>query len=346
MAIGPVMLDLEGINLTDEERKLLNNPLVGGVIFFARNYESPEQIANLDYAIRDCRSEPILIAVDQEGGRVQRFINGFTRLPALANIGDLYDNTPEKAMILADQAGWLMAIELLAVGIDISFAPVLDLRNEISTVIGNRSFHSSPEVVTSLAKAYINGMNRAGMQAVGKHFPGHGSVAHDSHHTLPIDERGPEELLNNDLIPFTKLARTHLAGVMTAHVLYNKLDSNLPTFSTYWLQNALRKSAGFNGVIFSDDLTMAGAEIAGDYYQRSIKALTAGCDMILICNNRTAALEVLEKLEGYQNPISQQRLLKLCGRFQYTRSELQFRQEWKEISTEIKEFDLEAVTDN
>jgi beta-N-acetylhexosaminidase len=330
MPIGPIMLDIAGTTLSEEDIALLQNPMVGGVILFARNYKSPEQLTALTYKIRHSRKNPLLIAVDQEGGRIQRFQEHFTKLPALASIGELFDESPERAVKLAVTCGWLMAIELLTTGVDFSFAPVLDLNKNMSEIIGNRSFHANPEVVTVLAKAYIQGMNRAGMQAIGKHFPGHGSVAPDSHVALPIDDRASEQILESDIIPFARLARQDLAGMMTAHIIFPKLDAKPVTFSSFWLQKVLRKQTGFTGAIFSDDLTMEGAAGIGNYYERSIQAIEAGCDMILLCNNREAVKEVLAKYKQPINKISHQRLLKLCGRFQFTRTELANNAAWHE----------------
>jgi beta-N-acetylhexosaminidase len=344
MPIGPIMLDLPGTALTSDDRELLQNPLVGGVILFSRNYTSAEQLADLIYNIRDCRNGPILVAVDQEGGRVQRFKDGFSLLPPISKFGEIFDENPELAIQLTEKGGWLMAIELLAAGIDLSFAPVLDLNLGISQVIGDRAFHANPEIVALLAKAYITGMNNAGMKAVGKHFPGHGSVAADSHTSLPTNDNEPDEILTTDIIPFVRLCKNELAGIMTAHIIFSKLDTTPVTFSNFWLQNVLRKQAGFVGAIFSDDLLMAGAEIMGNYSQRAHAALAAGCDMILVCNNRTAAIEVLEQLAGYEHPpLSQQRLLKMCGRFQHTRSELLQNPLWQQTVEELKLANEKAI---
>lgn len=345
MPIGPIMLDLSSTTLTSDDCELLQHPLVGGVILFSRNYASAEQLTDLIYNIRDCRNGPILVAVDHEGGRVQRFKEGFSLLPPVSRYGEIFDENPELAIQLAEKGGWLMAIELLTVGIDLSFAPVLDLNLGISQVIGNRAFHANPEIVAVLAKAFIMGMNNAGMKAVGKHFPGHGSVAADSHTSLPTNDNDPDEILATDIIPFIRLCRNDLASIMTAHIIFSKLDLKPVTFSNFWLQNVLRKQAGFSGAIFSDDLLMTGAEIMGSYAERTQAALTAGCDMVLICNDRTAVIEVLDQLSDYQQPpLSQQRLLKMCGRFHDTRSELLQNPQWLHTVEELKSINEKAIT--
>ncbi|SJZ67603.1 beta-N-acetylhexosaminidase [Oceanospirillum multiglobuliferum] len=304
------MLDLEGYELTDAERDLISNPLVGGVIFFTRNYRDPYQLQSLVKDIRELRPE-ILIAVDHEGGRVQRFRQGFTPIPAMAKLGALFLKDPESALELAWDTGWLMASELLAFGIDFTFAPVLDLNYGTSEVIGDRAFSSRPEIVTRLADALIEGLHEAGMPATGKHFPGHGYVAADSHTEIPVDTRSFTEIDNNCLKPFTALAG-QLDGIMPAHVIYPEVDPSPAGFSAYWLKDILRRQLGFKGVIFSDDLGMAGATIAGTYTARAHAALTAGCDMILVCNDRKGALEVLDALADYPfSPRSQQRLATL-----------------------------------
>ncbi len=302
MALGPVMLDVEGVSLTAEDRERILHPLCGGVILFARNYESVEQVSALTREIRELGKDGLLISVDQEGGRVQRFREGFLALPPLRMIGDHYDVSPQEAVRLSNQLGWAMASEVLAVGVDFSFAPVLDLEYGESAVIGDRALHKKPEVVTALARSYIWGMKKAGMSAVGKHFPGHGFVAADSHTHLPVDERPFEEIEARDLLPFRELAGMGLEGVMPAHVIYSSCDEEPAGFSSFWLQEVLRKKLGFEGVIFSDDLSMAAAEVAGSPLQRAEKALDAGCDVLLVCNNPEAAEQVLEGLEGEDLP--------------------------------------------
>ncbi len=338
MPIGPLMIDIEGTSLTTQDQALIQNKYVGGVILFTRNYRDLEQLQALIYEIRHLRKEPILIAVDQEGGRVQRFQEGFTRLPAMAELGRQIDLDIDKGFKLTSLTGWLMAAELLSLGIDFSFAPVLDLNLNISKVIGDRSFHRHPEVVSALARSFVQGMHNAGMAAVGKHFPGHGSVSADSHAVIPIDERSSEEILQTDIIPFIQLIKYGIDAIMPAHIIYSQLDARPPTFSDFWLQHVLRQQAGFKGVIFSDDLSMAGAEVAGDYVERTVAALKAGCDMVLICNNRAAVLDVITALKGYHAPQSEQRLLKMCGHFQYTRTELVHDKLWLDTVVALNDF--------
>jgi len=314
MSMGPVMVDIQGLELQPEERDMLQHPAVGGVILFSRNYESIEQVRELAARVHAVRQPPLMIAVDQEGGRVQRFRDGFFRLPPVGRFGELYAQDPRRAVQLAREAGWLMASEVLSVNVDLSFAPVLDLDMGVSEVIGDRAFHRRPEVVTELALAYQRGMHEAGMASVGKHFPGHGGVAADSHHSLPEDTRRYVDLELEDLVPFQRLTHNGLNGIMVAHVLYPLVDTQPAGFSRLWLHQLLRQSLGFQGVIFSDDLSMGGAEWAGDYPQRAHTALDAGCDMVLVCNQPERAAEVVESLSDYHNPAAQLRLARMHGR--------------------------------
>ena len=293
-----LMLDIAGTELSGEDRELLRHPATGGLILFSRNYDNPEQLRALVRSVRECRPD-ILVAVDQEGGRVQRFRDGFTRLPPMAALGERYQSQPQQALTEAGLLGELMAAELVSCGVDISFAPVLDLDFGHSSVIGDRSFGAGSEQVVALAGAFIDGMGRAGMAATGKHFPGHGHVAADSHLELPVDERPLADIEAADLVPFRALA-AKLAGIMPAHVVYQQVDSQPAGFSRFWLQQVLRAELGFKGVIFSDDLAMAGAAFAGDYPQRADAALDAGCDMVLVCNDRQGALQVISGLEQRQ----------------------------------------------
>ncbi|MBT1443098.1 beta-N-acetylhexosaminidase [Shewanella sp. JM162201] len=287
-----LMLDLEGTVLAADEAQLLQSPRVGGLILFSRNFSSRAQLIELVASVRKVRPD-ILIAVDHEGGRVQRFRDGFTQVPAMGDILPAAGGDMNLACRYATELGFLMAVELLACDIDLSFAPVLDV-NGISEVIGRRGFSSKPEEVALLGGAFIRGMEAAGMRAVGKHFPGHGSVQADSHVAMPVDSRSADEVLNFDMVPFKSLiAEGKLNGVMPAHVVYDKLDPNPAGFSRFWLQDKLRGELEFDGVIFSDDLGMEGASFAGGYVARAKAALDAGCDMILVCNNREGALEVL-----------------------------------------------------
>ncbi len=324
------MLDIAGTTLADSEREIINHPNTGAVILFARNYENPEQITALIQEIRAARESDILIAVDQEGGRVQRFQNGFTLLPPAA----LYENESK----ITEIAGWLMAAELLAVGVDFSFAPVLDVDAGVSAIIGNRAFAQQAEKVTRLASEFRRGMLRAGMAATGKHFPGHGAVALDSHLTLPIDERDLDAIRNADLQPFRQLIDEGLEGIMPAHVLYSQIDTQPAGFSNFWLQQILRKELGFNGVIFSDDLSMEGAASVGDFSTRAKIALEAGCDMVLVCNNPAAAIQVLDTLPIETNPHRQQRLQKMRGKFTVNRQQLQVSKEWQQAVFLVQDF--------
>ncbi|WP_272963272.1 beta-N-acetylhexosaminidase [Alcanivorax jadensis] len=296
-SVSPLlMLDLEGLQVSDVEKDLLSHPGTGGLILFTRNYQDRQQLAELVRQIRAVRPE-ILIAVDQEGGRVQRFRDGFVRLPPMAALGRRYDQTPQLAMAEASLVGELMASELTELDIDLSFAPVLDLDYGTSTVIGDRSFHGDADAMIALAGAFIDGMSAAGMAATGKHFPGHGHVVADSHLELPVDPRPLAEIEAADLRPFVALAQK-LDGIMPAHVIYSAVENQTAGFSRYWLQTRLREQMGFRGVIFSDDLSMAGAHGVGGYAERARAALAAGCDMVLACNNRTGAEQVLDFLAG------------------------------------------------
>jgi len=322
MTLGPVMLDVAADALTDAERVRLRNPLVGGVILFSRNYRSREQITDLVREIHALREPRLLVAVDHEGGRVQRFREGFTRLPALRRFGELYDDNPKRAKRLAHTAGWLMAAELRAVDIDFSFAPVLDLDRGVSEVIGDRAFHAKPDVVADLAVSYVAGMNEAGMAATGKHFPGHGGCAADSHVALPTDERAYADLSVEDLVPFERLIESGLAGIMPAHVVYSRVDVQPAGFSRVWLQDILRQRLGFQGIIFSDDLSMEGAHGAGGMVERAELALAAGCDMVLVCNDPSSADDVLHRLHAHDDPASQLRRVRMHGRPAPSMSEL------------------------
>lgn len=309
--MGPIMLDVQGTSLTAEDKELLQHPLVGGLIYFSRNFESKEQISALTHDIRNTVKRDFLIAVDHEGGRVQRFKDGFTCVPAMGKIWHMAEGDLALSQNIARACGTIIAIEIQSVGIDISFAPVLDI-NGISDVIGDRSFHQEPHYVQEIASAFIQGMNLGGMQATGKHFPGHGSVKADSHIASAIDGRSKNDIFSHDLTPFSQLINNQLLGaIMPAHVIYPQVDDNSVGFSTYWLQNILRKELGFDGVIFSDDLSMEGASSIGGFIERAEAAQQAGCDMLLLCNNRDACIDVIDHANIHIEALSHQRITKL-----------------------------------
>ncbi|MDT8281746.1 MAG: beta-N-acetylhexosaminidase [Gammaproteobacteria bacterium] len=335
MTLGPLMVDLEGTAISEIEKDLLTKPEVGGVILFTRNFESTEQITALVEEIHCLRSPKLLVAVDHEGGRVQRFHEGFSPIPAAAAYAKAAKNNMDKSRQLAENAGWLMAIELRACGIDFSFAPVLDLAHGLSGVIGDRAFHNKPAAVATLAYAFMHGMKKAGMQAVGKHFPGHGGVVEDSHVAMPVDHRDLEELLHSDILPFESMIENKLAAIMPAHVIYDKVDDKPAGYSSFWLQKILRQRLGFQGVIFSDDLSMEAAGVAGGFGERADAALKAGCDMALICNHLQGAIEAAQFIKGYTNPISQLRLIRMHGEHEISWHELKQDEHWQQISMQV-----------
>ncbi len=322
------MLDIEGRQLTPADRALLREPAVGGVILFSRNYESPSQLGDLIAAIRALRSPPLLIAVDHEGGRVQRFREGFSAIPPMRRLGRQYDVDPDEALSLAKTAGWLIASELRAMDIDLSFTPCVDLDWGISEIIGNRAFHRKPGVVADLASAYCNGLRSAGMAAIAKHFPGHGAVVADSHDQLPVDRRSYGDLLD-DIQPYEKLiAKRQLAGVMVAHIVFSETDPLPASFSPYWIKEQLRRALRFDGAVLCDDLSMQATENMGSMPKRARLALEAGCDMVLICNNRPAASAAVAALRDYSNPLSLVRLVRLHGTGNVMRESLLASEEW------------------
>lgn len=334
--IGALMLDIAGTKLDQDDIQLLQAPQVGGVILFSRNIESPQQVRELTDHMRQVRPD-ILIAVDQEGGRVQRLKQGFTLLPAMGRFGELYQTDPAKALELSEQCGWLMAIEVLAVGIDFSFAPVLDI-DDISDVIGDRGFAHQVQDIVPLASAFMKGMKRAGMANTGKHFPGHGSVKADSHVAAAIDSRLYDEIYQNDMQSFIQL-KPQLDALMPAHVIYEHVDPNPAGFSPFWIQKILRQELQFDGVLFSDDLTMQAACVAGGADARIRAALAAGCDMGLVCNQREAACLALEAIQDLPLP-NQQRLERMRGKIPNLQigSELDLGDEWRSVKKVIEEF--------
>jgi len=330
MALGSVMLDLKGSSLDQVEKEVLQHPNVGGLIYFTRNFEDVQQISELTQQVREQRPD-ILIAVDHEGGRVQRFRKGFTHIPAMANLGELYQNNPEEAYDSSHKLAWLLASEVQAVGIDISFAPVLDVDYGGSEIIGDRAFHSDPSVITELAGAFIQGMATAGMAATGKHFPGHGFVAEDSHIAKPVDNRSLDEIEASDLVPFAELMKAGLNAVMPAHVLYPQVDDMPAGFSEYWIKGILRQRLKFDGVAFSDDLSMDGADLGIGFTQRADLALKAGCDMVLVCNNSSAAEQVVEELVAPED-WCERRIQAMRGKFKHANMQaLQAQDQWAEI---------------
>jgi beta-N-acetylhexosaminidase len=328
MTLGPVMIDLKGPEILPEERDLLAHPLVGGVILFTRNYVDSAQLRALTQAIHAARKPPLIIAVDHEGGRVQRFRSGFSVLPPARRIGHEYDVDPRAGMELARKLGWLMAAELRAHGVDFSFAPCVDLDYGISEVIGDRSFHARADAVSQLAIAFVHGMRDAGMAATAKHFPGHGAVVADSHLSLPVDRRGLEDM-EDDLTPYRRLIDNGLPGVLVAHVLVPAVDSEPASCSARWVTDVLRGELGFQGAVFTDDLSMGGAAAVGDIVTRSRLALAAGCDMLVVCNDRPGVVKLLDDLDVEPEPQSQLRLVRMRGRDGLSLDELFASAQWK-----------------
>lgn len=314
MSLGPIMLDIAGTQLTTGDKNRLLHPLVGGVILFTRNYSSLDQLKQLTTEIHALRTPPLLISVDHEGGRVQRFRADFTRLPPMRELGKIWDEHPGKARHLAQQTGYVLAAELRAAGVDLSFTPVLDMDHGQSCVIGDRAFHHKPQGIAELAHNLMSGLKLGGMAAVGKHFPGHGYIQADSHVEIPVDARAYSDIEKSDLVPFRKMIGFGLAGIMPAHVIYPQVDTHPAGFSEIWLKKILRDELDFEGCIFSDDLNMAGAAVAGSMLQRAESALHAGCDMILICNNPEAADTLLAELRWDIPAISVVRLARMRGR--------------------------------
>lgn len=336
MTLGPLLIDIAGKSLTAEDRELFRHPLVGGMILFTRNFESIGQLTELVREVRSLRAPPLLITVDHEGGRVQRFRKDFTVLPSMRLIGRRHDLDPVAGKLLAKQCGWLMAAELLATGIDLSFAPCVDLDYGISSVIGDRSFHRDPHVVVELSQAFIHGMKEAGMVATAKHFPGHGAVVADSHLALPVDRRAAADM-TDDLYPYERLIANGLPAIMAAHVVYEDVDAHPASMSSRWLQDELRGRLGFTGAVFSDDLNMEGANYAGGPLERVRAAWNAGCDMLPLCNNRKGVLHVIDGFKNSADPVSQVRLARLRGRFGPSRGELLNSTQWRECEKAVRD---------
>ncbi|HPF26323.1 MAG TPA: beta-N-acetylhexosaminidase [Steroidobacteraceae bacterium] len=328
MTLGPLMIDLQGTELAVEEREMLRHPLVGAVILFTRNFVDQEQLAKLVRDVHAARTPALAVAVDHEGGRVQRFRTGFAILPSLRRIGHEFDADRESGLQLARDLGWLMAAELRAYGVDLSFAPVVDLDYGVNEAIGDRAFHATADAVSELAVAYMHGMRDAGMMATAKHFPGHGAVVADSHQSLPVDRRSLVDL-TNDLQPYRRLIANGLPGVMMAHVLFPEIDAAPAGFSRYWVQQILRGEFGFKGLVFSDDLSMRGAAVVGDIVERARRALAAGCDVLPICNDRAAVVELLDRLRAEPDPAAQLRRVRMKGHGVAAADELYSSEQWR-----------------
>jgi beta-N-acetylhexosaminidase len=340
------MLDLQGTELQQDELEMLQHPNTGGVILFSRNYSDVNQLTELTRQIHEIKHPDLLIAVDHEGGRVQRFKKGFTRMPPCGRYGELYEKNQSESLEYTEMAGWLIASELLSVGIDFSFAPVLDLDNGKSSVIADRAFHKDSDVVSQLARAFVKGLNSAGMAAVGKHFPGHGAVIEDSHETLPVDNRSFEDILMQDLVPFERLINSGISGIMPAHVVFPQVDDMPAGYSSIWIQKILRGQMGFHGAIFSDDISMGAASVAGEPLARAQAALSAGCDMILICNDRQAAADILDNLELDSRPDTKVRMMRMYGKPSVTMlSQLKDNPRWNEAVTRIASLDITPELD-
>ena len=336
MARGFIMLDVAGLELTSADRALLKLSSIGGVILFSRNYDSPDQITNLIREIRNIQNPPLLIAVDHEGGRVQRFRKGFTEIPPMRNVGRLYDINKKDACDLAYNIGWIIGAELRAVGVDLCFGPCVDIDWGASEIIGNRSFHKNKEIVEHLSYKYTCGLNKAGMQAVAKHFPGHGYVVADSHIELPVDQRSFSHLLD-DIYPYEGLIRKNAIGaVMMSHIIYKQVDAMPASLSEYWIKDHLRHQLRFNGVIFCDDLSMKALKPYGKLLERTKLALKANCDMVLMCNNREEAKDAARILRHQYSYSSMSRLARLIGKKSPTRLELMTSDAWLIATRNLK----------
>ncbi|HXG29032.1 MAG TPA: beta-N-acetylhexosaminidase [Nevskiales bacterium] len=328
--LGPLMVDVAGKTLTPEDCEVLRHPQVGGVILFTRNFENAGQLRGLVQAIRALREPQLLVAVDYEGGRVQRFRHqGFTVLPPARVFGRLYERDAERARNMAHVCGWMIGLELRAVGVDLCFAPVLDLAAGVSAVIGDRAFHADPAVVTDLGSAFMHGLRDAGMAATGKHFPGHGRVVEDSHEQLPVDDRPLEQIRSEDMVPFRELIRQGLPSVMMAHIRFSQVDARPASLSSFWIRDELRGRLGFTGAVFCDDLSMGGAAAMGGYPERAGLALDAGCDMLPVCNNRAAVLELLDALDAAPDAAATARLERLRAEPGRELAEIQSLQAWR-----------------
>jgi beta-N-acetylhexosaminidase len=334
LGLGPLMVDIAGTELGAEDIGVLTHPLVGSVLLFTRNYTDPGQLTALTAAIRALRSPHLLIAVDHEGGRVQRFREGFTRLPAARLLGRQYDEDRRDGLALAQSVGWLLAAELRAVGVDFSFAPCADLDYGVSEIIGDRAFHSDPDSVAALAVATLTGMREAGMAAVAKHFPGHGAVVADSHVALPVDRREFADL-EGDIRPYRPLIDNNVPGIMAAHVVFPAIDALPASLSKRWITGVLRGELGFHGCVFADDLSMAGAVAFGNVVERAELAIAAGCDVLPICNDRHSVELALDRLGAEAvSAASQARLVRMRARGEAP-ADLHGNRHWQETAARI-----------
>ena len=331
MSLGPVMISLRGQSLAADEREWLESPLVGGVILFTRNFETVEQLTGLVAEIHAVRQPPLLVTVDQEGGRVQRFREPFTRLPPFRALGRLYDEERELALRTAGACGWLMAAELRAVGIDMSFSPCVDLDRGLAEVIGDRALHTHAAVVGALARRFAAGAKKAGMAITAKHFPTHAGAHSDSHTELAVDKRGLADL-DEDLKPYRDLIANRLSAVMVAHVSFPAVDSLPASMSSFWISRYLRGELEFKGAVISDDMSMTGASVVGSAAERVRRALEAGCDLVLLCNAPEQVPGVLDSLKGYVNPTAQLRLMRLHGRGDFDWETLHASADWQKAS--------------
>ena len=342
MSLGPLMIDIQGTTLSAEEKAWLTAPAVGGVILFTRNFVALDQLSDLVASIRALRTPELLIAVDQEGGRVQRFKAPFTCLPAMRTLGHYYDEHPQRACEVARQFGWLMAAELRALDIDLSFAPVVDVDRGLADVIGDRALHEKADVVARLACDFAAGARRAGMAVVAKHFPTHAGARADSHTALAVDPREYSAVLD-DLVPYRRLIEAGLHGVMAAHVSFPQIDPRPAGFSEWWLKQQLRAELGFSGAIFSDDLAMAGAGLAETCAERAVLALEAGCDMVLLCNRSEEIPATIERLEGMLSPRSHLHLVRLRGEAGVAWETLLGSAEWRDARAALEQLDVKPT---
>ena len=337
MPLGSVMIDIEGLRLTEVDRKRLLNPLVAGVILFSRHFESVEQLQQLTTEIHQLRHPRLLIAVDHEGGRVQRFRDGFTRLPAMKKLGELYETDKQTGQKFAETVGWLLATELLVCGVDFSFAPVVDLDYGTSGVIGDRAFAENAHIVSDLAYHLMAGMHKAGMASVAKHFPGHGYIKEDTHTEIAIDNRSFDELSEHDIQPFLHLIANQVESIMPAHVIYPQIDDKPVGFSKKWL-DILRNQCHFNGVIVSDDISMLAVAGFGKPSERVQLALDSGCDLVLVCNDLEATDEVLSNLKPVQNALAHARMIRMHGKPMMQFSQLKTNPLWQTASSKVNHF--------